>query len=106
MIVHTITAYQPIKLNKAQHEQRFKGELGSDKHKEDILARACRLTEGKKIEEGCFVIYKRNTWQVLCVYNVLSEGLDWDGLKPLNIELFHNTLGMEWVHHSDIKRTR
>lgn len=103
MLTHAITPYKvPVRLKHEPESKRFKGEIGSDKHKEFILDRALQRC---KYSPGEHVYYRGKNYQIISIYMDFKDVI-WDGLSPLFVEIWDDTNGFWVVHPSVLKRTR
>lgn len=101
MLLHTIAPYQSRKMTKKEQLSRFEGEIGGEKHKEFIHSRCvkeCKFVAGEQ------VVFERNKFQLIHIYDEFGPQVQWDGLRPLICEIWDGHKNLYVVYPKDLRK--
>lgn len=106
MLTHSITKYEPVKVEERRDSTRFTGIIRSEEHKKFIHARTLLICENNGIVEGDQVRY---LGQMACVVDIYKEDryafVEWNDLECKCIELFlYDSQECVCVHPGSIRR--
>ncbi len=101
MLTHSIELYKPpVHIPRETESTKFRGEIGSEKHKEFIFDRALQKC---KYEVGEMVFWKGKKHQILEIITDPAY-VKWDGLSALFVEIWDMDKEFWTVHPSVLKR--
>src|SRR6185312_6162726 len=102
MITHVIERYARPVVVYSKTDTKFRGQHGSEEHKEFIFRRsygAFKFKEGDKIK------YHKRKGIITEVYDRYDDLIQWTGLKPRFVEIVVDG-NLYVVHPSQVKRMR